>query len=238
MAMTKAKPVTKEKEKKVVVMPEKLESGLYSKETKFTKEQYAQLLMETGMEARSCVAQSTVFFKGTVVDTKVEFRTGEEIVKKYLSGNSKIKKEITLQFEGMTEEDLKMQPKSVKLSNWIDTLRLAVFIDESTANLFKSFPNAGKTLLERASKGQKTLTSKLYNKQPETITEDELRIAVTTMTNKMGIAAILGCEYGDITPQEAISILNNKKKDLDKEIISKREKEYYAKKKEEDTIVE
>ena len=219
-------------------MPEKLESGLYSKEVRFTKEQYAQLLKDIGMESRSAVAQSTVFFKGAVVDTKVEFRTGEEIVKKYLSGNSKIKKEIILQFEGMTEEDLKMQPKSVKLSNWIDTLRLAVFIDEDTANLFKSFPNAGKTLLERASKGQKTLASKLYNKQSDTITEDELKPVVTTMTNKMGIAAILGCEYGDITPQEAISILNNKKKDMDKEIISKREKEYYAKKKEEEKIVD
>ena len=51
MAMTKAKPVTKEKEKKVVVMPEKLESGLYSKEVRFTKEQYAQLLKDIGMES-------------------------------------------------------------------------------------------------------------------------------------------------------------------------------------------
>jgi hypothetical protein len=237
MAMTKAKTVTKEKEKKVVTMPEKLESGLYSKETKFTKEQYAQLLIETGMEARSCVAQSTLFFKGAVVDTKVEFRTGEEIVKKYLSGNSKIKKEIIMQFDGMTEEDLKMQPKSVKLSNWIDTLRLAVFIDSDTANLFKSFPNAGLSLLDRASKGQKTLVAKLYNKQSDTITEAEIKATVTTMTNKLGIAAILGTEYGDITPQEAISILNNKKKEIDKEIIAKREKDYYAKLKE-DAVVE
>jgi hypothetical protein len=175
MAMTKAKAVTKEKEKKVVVMPEKLESGLYSKETKFTKEQYAQLLIETGMEARSCVAQSTLFFKGAQPDTKVDVRTGEEIVKKYLSGNSKIKKQIVMQFDGMTEEDLKMQPKSVKLSNWIDTLRLAVFIDADTANLFKSFPNAGLSLLDRASKGQKTLVAKLYNKQSDTITEEEIK---------------------------------------------------------------
>lgn len=237
MAMTKAKTVTKEKEKKVITMPERLESGLYSKETKFTKEQYAQLLIETGMEARSCVAQSTLFFKGAVVDTKVEFRTGEEIVKKYLSGNSKIKKEIIMQFDGMTEEDLKMQPKSVKLSNWIDTLRLAVFIDSDTANLFKSFPNAGLSLLDRASKGQKTLVAKLYNKQSDTITEAEIKATVTTMTNKLGIAAILGTEYGDITPQEAISILNNKKKEIDKEIIAKREKDYYAKLKE-DAVVE
>lgn len=237
MAMTKAKTVTKEKEKKVVVMPEKLESGLYSKETKFTKEQYAQLLIETGMEARSCVAQSTLFFKGSQPDTKVDTRTGEEIVKKYLSGNSKIKKEIIMQFDGMTEEDLKMQPKSVKLSNWIDTLRLAVFIDADTANLFKSFPNAGLSLLDRASKGQKTLVAKLYNKQSDTITEAEIKATVTTMTNKLGIAAILGTEYGDITPQEAISILNNKKKEIDKETIDKREKDYYAKLKE-DAIVE
>lgn len=232
--MTKAKAMTATKEVKVVVMPPKNENGLYPKETVFNKEQYAQLLRNTGMESRSCVAQSTVFFKGAQPDTKVESRTGHEILKKYLSGNSKIKKEICLLFEGMTEEDLKMAPKSVKLSNWIDTLRLAVFIDEATANLFKSFPNAGVPLVERAAKGQKTMVAKLYNKTSDQVTEDELRVSATTMTNKMGIAAILGIEYGDITPQEAISILNNKKKELDKEFADKREKEYYAKKKEEE----
>lgn len=218
------------KEEKIVVMPEKLENGLYSKETKFTKDQYAQLLKDIGMEARSAVAQSTVFFKGVTPDSKVDIRTGEEIVNKYLAGNSKIKKEICMMFDGVSAEDLKIAPKSVKLTNWIDSLRLAVFIDEETSSLFKKYPNAGKSLLDRASKGQKTIAAKVFSVPSEKLTEDQLRMQVTTMTNKLGIAAILGCEYGDITPQEAISILNNKRKEMDKEFVSKKEKEYNAKK--------
>ena len=217
------------KEEKIVVMPDRLENGLFSKETRFTKDQYAQLLKDIGMEARSAVAQSTVFFKGTAPDSKVDIRKGEEIVNKYLAGNSKIKKEICMMFDGVSAEDLKIAPKSVKLTNWIDSLRLAVFIDEETSSLFKKYPNAGKTLLERASKGQKTIAAKVFSVPSEKLTEDQLRMQVTTMTNKLGIAAILGCEYGDITPQEAISILNNKRKEMDREFISKKEKEYNAK---------
>ena len=65
------KPTAEKKEVVRVEMPQKNEEGKYGEDSVFSKEQFAQMLADAGMEKRSAVGQSSMFYKGDTPDTKV-----------------------------------------------------------------------------------------------------------------------------------------------------------------------
>ena len=214
--------VKKEKEIVIVDMPEKVEIEgrlVYPLTAVFSKAQFAQMLADANMDARASVGQSSMFFKGADVDTKVLERTGKEIVAKYISSKSKVKNEILCQFEGVSEEDMKENIKTVLLSSWVEPIKLALMVDEELDMMMQDGEDAGKTMQERVATSQKGKIAKLCgvasdkrNEMPDEILSAHLK----TMTSKYGLAAICGIKYKNITPQEVISIMRKRALEAEK----------------------
>ena len=191
---------TKKKEEVIVELPATNENGLFTADTVFTKEQFAQMLKNAGMDARSANGQASIFYKGSSPDVKIESRSGKEIVEKYLASKSKARADILALFDGITDADIKEPIRGKKLADWVDAIKLAFLTDEELSNSYKVGEDAGKSMVERVAPAQKTKISKLLNKKKEELSDDDLKGQCLSLTSKYGLPALLGIEYRNAQP--------------------------------------
>ena len=206
---------TEKKEVIRIEMPSKNDEGKYEETAIFSKEQFAQMLADAGMEKRSAVGQSSIFYKGDSPDTKVASRTGKEIVKKYLLSRSTVREQILSQFVGITEDDIKENVKSQKLVDWVEPIKMALLVDPELDAMLQDGEDAGKTMQERVATSQKGKIAKLCGVPSEKrneISNEVLAAHLKTMTSKYGLAAICGIKYKNISPQEVISMIKKRAK--------------------------
>ena len=190
----------KQEKQKVVIMPEKTENGIYVDAT-FDKDQLKQLLIESGMEARSAAGQATVLWK------QANPWTTGMLVKHYASSKSKIKASL-MALLGASEEEIG-EAKSKKghdTSSLIENIKLGLAIMPELDTKFKEAEGNGQPLWDRIVKSQQTKYLRIAGK--ESITEGELKcLILNSPTSKYGIAALLGEEYGNISLQDAATMI-------------------------------
>ena len=190
----------KQEKQKVVIMPEKTENGIYV-DTTFDKDQLKQLLIESGMEARSAAGQATVLWK------QANPWTTGMLVKHYASSKSKIKASL-MALLGASEEEIG-EAKSKKghdTSSLIENIKLGLAIMPELDAKFKEAEGNGQPLWDRIVKSQQTKYLRIAGK--ESITEGELKcLILNSPTSKYGIAALLGEEYGNISLQDAATMI-------------------------------
>lgn len=176
-------------EVKEVVMPEK-KDGVYSNAT-FNKEQLKQLLIESGMEARSAAGQATVLCK------QANPWNSDMLVKHYASSKSKIKENI-MTILGANEEEIS-EAKSKKgndTSSLINNVKLGLATLPELDKKLREAEGNGTPLWDRIPKSQQTKYLRIAGK--ESLTEGELKcLILNSPTSKYGIPALLGEAYGN-----------------------------------------
>ena len=174
-------------------------------ETEFSKEQLKQLLIEAGMEARSASGQATVLTK------QASPWTSKMLISHYASSKSKIKEQI-LTLLGADEESIQDSKtrKGHDTGSLIANIKLGLAILPELDEKFKQEEGNGKPLWDRIPKSQRTKYLRIAGK--EEITEGELKcLILNSPTSKYGIAALLGEEYGNISLQDASTMIKKKR---------------------------
>ena len=193
----------KAEEKKAVIMPSKTNNAYI--EVEFSKEQLKQLLIEAGMEARSASGQATVLTK------QASPWTSKMLISHYASSKSKIKEQI-LTLLGADEESIQDSKtrKGHDTASLIENIKLGLAILPELDEKFKQEEGNGKPLWDRIPKSQRTKYLRIAGK--EEITEGELKcLILNSPTSKYGIAALLGEEYGNISLQDASTMIKKKR---------------------------
>ena len=193
----------KKAEEKAVIMPSKTNNAYI--EVEFSKEQLKQLLIEAGMEARSASGQATVLTK------QVSTWTSKMLIEHYASSKSKIKEQI-LTLLGADEESIQESKtrKGHDTGSLIENIKLGIAIFPELDEKFKQEEGNGKPLWDRIPKSQRTKYLRIAGK--EEITEGELKcLILNSPTSKYGIAALLGEEYGNISLQDASTMIKKKR---------------------------
>lgn len=187
--MEEKKLSNKKVEKKIVLMPEKID-GVYVN-AEFDKDQLKQLLIEAGMEPRSSAGQATVLWK------QASPWTSGMLVKHYAASKSKIKASL-MALLGASEEAIN-EAKSKKghdTSSLIENIKLGLAILPELDAKLRESEDHGKPLWDRIVKPQQTKYLRIAGK--DEITEGELKcLILNSPTSKYGIAALLGEEYGN-----------------------------------------
>lgn len=187
--MEEKKLSNKKVEKKIVLMPEKID-GVYVN-AEFDKDQLKQLLIEAGMEPRSSAGQATVLWK------QASPWTSGMLVKHYAASKSKIKASL-MALLGASEEAIN-EAKSKKghdTSSLIENIKLGLAILPELDAKLREAEDHGKPLWDRIVKPQQTKYLRIAGK--DEITEGELKcLILNSPTSKYGIAALLGEEYGN-----------------------------------------
>lgn len=187
--MEEKKLSNKKVEKKIVLMPEKID-GVYVN-AEFDKDQLKQLLIEAGMEPRSSAGQATVLWK------QASPWTSGMLVKHYAASKSKIKASL-MALLGASEEAIN-EAKSKKghdTSSLIENIKLGLAILPELDAKLREAEDHGKPLWDRIQKAQQTKYLRIAGK--DEITEGELKcLILNSPTSKYGIAALLGEEYGN-----------------------------------------
>ena len=193
----------KKAEEKAVIMPSKTNNAYI--EVEFSKEQLKQLLIEAGMEARSASGQATVLTK------QASPWTSKMLISHYASSKSKIKEQI-LTLLGADEESIQDSKtrKGHDTASLIENIKLGLAILPELDEKFKQEEGNGKPLWDRIPKSQRTKYLRIAGK--EEITEGELKcLILNSPTSKYGIAALLGEEYGNISLQDASTMIKKKR---------------------------
>lgn len=181
-------------EKQAVLMPEKT-NGLYI-DVEFNKDQLKQLLVESGMEARSAAGQATVLCKQS------NTWTSKMLVGHYAASKSKIKASL-MALLGASEEEIQ-ESKSHKghdTSSLINNIKLGLAILPELDKKLREEEGNGTPLWDRIPKSQRTKFLRVAGK--DEITEGELKcLILNSPTSKYGIAALLGEEYGNVSLQD------------------------------------
>jgi len=193
----------KKAEEKAVIMPSKTNNAYI--EVEFSKEQLKQLLIEAGMEARSASGQATVLTK------QASPWTSKMLISHYASSKSKIKEQI-LTLLGADEESIQDSKtrKGHDTASLIENIKLGLAILPELDEKFKQEEGNGKPLWDRIPKSQRTKYLRIAGK--DEITEGELKcLILNSPTSKYGIAALLGEEYGNISLQDASTMIKKKR---------------------------
>lgn len=185
----------KEEATKVIKMPEKV-NGVYEN-VEFDKDQLKQLLVESGMEARSAAGQSTVLWK------QASPWTSKMLIAHYASSKSKIKQSL-MALLGADDETIEASKtkRGHDTSSLIENIKLGLAILPELDAKLRSMEGNGKPLWDRIVKSQQTKYLRIAGK--DEITEGELKcLILNSPTSKYGIAALLGEEYGNISLADA-----------------------------------
>ena len=180
-------------------MPEKT-NGIYSS-VEFDKDQLKQLLIESGMEARSAAGQATVLCK------QANTWNSRMLIEHYANSKSEIKESL-MALLGANEEEIS-EAKSKKghdTSSLIENIRLGLSIMPELDAKLRATDGNGKPLWDRIVKSQQTKYLRIAGK--EEITEGELKcLILNSPTSKYGIAALLGEEYGNCSLQDVYMMI-------------------------------
>ena len=179
---------------KVIKMPEKV-NGVYEN-VEFDKDQLKQLLVESGMEARSAAGQATVLWK------QANTWNTSMLIKHYSSSKSKIKESL-MTLLGADEEAIQeaKTKKGHDTGSLIENIKLGLAILPELDAKLKTLEGNGKPLWDRIVKSQQTKYLRIAGK--DEITEGELKcLILNSPTSKYGIAALLGEEYGNASLQD------------------------------------
>ena len=190
----------KQEKQKAVIMPEKTENGTYVN-TEFDKEQLKQLLIEAGMEGRSAAGQATVLWK------QANPWTSKMLISHYASSKSKIKASL-MGLLGADDETIEASKtkKGHDTSSLIEHIKLGLAIMPELDAKLKTIEGNGEPLWDRIVKSQQTKYLRIAGK--EEITEGELKcLILNSPTSKYGIPALLGEEYGNISLQDAATMI-------------------------------
>ena len=179
----------KTEEKKIVLMPEKIDGAYVNAE--FNKDQLKQLLIEAGMEARSAAGQATVLWK------QASPWTSKMLISHYAASKSKIKASL-MALLGANEEQI-TEAKTKRghdTGSLIENIKLGIAILPELDAKLKEGEDSGKPLWDRIVKSQQTKYLRIAGK--DELTEGELKcLILNSPTSKYGIAALLGEEYGN-----------------------------------------
>jgi hypothetical protein len=184
----------KTEEKKIVVMPEKIDGAYVNVE--FNKDQLKQLLIEAGLEGRSASGQATVLWK------QANPWTSKMLIGHYASSKSKIKASLMalLGADDETIEESKTK-KGHDTGSLIENIKLGLAILPELDAKLKTLEGSGKPLWDRIVKSQQTKYLRMAGK--DEITEGELKcLIINSPTSKYGIPAVLGEEYGNASLQD------------------------------------
>ena len=197
--MEEKKLSNKKVEKTAVIMPEKTD-GMYVN-VEFDKDQLRQLLIESGLEARSASGQATVLWK------QASPWTSGMLVKHYAASKSKIKASL-MALLGASEEEIG-EAKSKKghdTASLIENIKLGLAILPELDAKLKTLEGNGKPLWDRIVKSQQTKYLRIAGK--DEITEGELKcLILNSPSSKYGIAALLGEEYGNASLQDVSTMI-------------------------------
>ena len=197
--MEEKKLSNKKVEKTAVIMPEKTD-GMYVN-VEFDKDQLRQLLIESGLEARSASGQATVLWK------QASPWTSGMLVKHYAASKSKIKASL-MALLGASEEEIG-EAKSKKghdTASLIENIKLGLAILPELDAKLKTLEGNGKPLWDRIVKSQLTKYLRIAGK--DEITEGELKcLILNSPSSKYGIAALLGEEYGNASLQDVSTMI-------------------------------
>ena len=181
----------KEEATKVIKMPEKT-NGVYEN-VEFDKDQLKQLLVESGMEARSAAGQATVLCK------QANPWTSEMLVEHYANSKSKIKESL-MALLGADDEVIQESKtkKGHDTASLIENIKLGLAIMPELDAKLKTLESNGKPLWGRIVPSQQTKYLRMAGK--DEITEGELKcLIINSPTSKYGMPAAFGEEYGNIS---------------------------------------